>query len=180
MRKNIKSYIFIIVIIFLFLIGFYLYHKYFCYTEIFSKNNEFSISIPNKISYKIKDSTEENYFLDFYSIKDEMFFYSNIIEKEDNIDLFEIVNKEKENLISNLQDVNIISDVTQISINNFNAYKYCYSYKDSDYEKDLYAEVVWIETDSKVYILDLEVINNNMKKYKSTFEHIENSLLIQT
>ena len=80
------------------LIGGFIYNKYFCFTEVTAVDNSFKLTIPNRVSYKIKDSNEEGYSLDFYSIKDEMFFYSTVIEKESEINLKDVVTKEKDSV----------------------------------------------------------------------------------
>lgn len=160
-KKFLVLYIILLIIVFA-ILGYYLYNKYYCYTEVIAVDNSFKVTVPNRINYKIKETSDENYTLDFYSIKDEMFFYSNVIDKQSEIDLKEVVTTEKNNLSSNLSNVNIVSDVTESNINNYKVCKYSYTYTDSSYGNDLYAEVAWIETKSKIYILDLEVITKNM------------------
>lgn len=178
MKNNKVLIIFcILLLIILIILGSFFYNKYFCYTDIYSIDNSFKVSVPNRVNFKVKESSEENYFLDFYSVKDEMFFYSNCINKPSEINLKEVVHNEKNNVSLNLQNVNMVSDICQFNINNYKAYKYSYTYTDTSYENDLFAEIVWIETDSKIYVLDLEVITKNMEKYKRIFEKIENSFI---
>lgn len=165
----------VLFLIILILLGGFFYNRYFCYTAISSTDNSFKISVPNRVKFKVKESSGENYFLDFYCVKDEMFFYSNVINKQSEINLKEVVNNEKNNVSLNLQNVNMVSDILEFTINNYKACKYSYTYTDTSYGNDLFAEVVWIETDSKIYVLDLEVITKNMEKYKGIFEKIENS-----
>ena len=172
-----KHSLFKVILIVLGFLGYYFYNTYFCYTDVVAVDNSFKVTVPNRVKYKVKEVSDENYTLDFYSVKDEMFFYSNVIDKQSEIDLNEVVSTEKNNLCSNLEDVKIVSDVTESNINNYKACKYSYTYTDSSYGNNLYAEVVWIETDSKIYILDLEVITKNMEKYKTIFEEIENSFV---
>ncbi len=177
-----KKKVIIAILIFLLLVigilvGLYLHNIYCKSTTISSIDNTFSITVPNKVRYKVKESSDENYSLEFYSVKDEMFFYSTVINKKYDLDLENNVRTEKENIIKNLSSVNIISDVSRINIKDYNSYKYSYTYKDESFGKDLYAEIVWIETNSKIYILDLEVITENMDKYKTIFEQIQNSFI---
>ena len=177
MKNKIIWILSIFVIILFVIFGYYFYHKNFCYTTVSSRDNSFSISIPNKVNFKFKDSSEDDYFLDFYSIKDNMFFYSNIIDKKAEINLVDVVNEEKNNLNSNFENVNVLSDVENFSFNNYNACKYSYTYKEPNLNKDLYAEVFWIETNSKIYVLDLEVSSEKIDKYKPIFDHIEYSFI---
>lgn len=176
-NKKILIVFIILILIVLGFLGYYFYNTYFCYTDVVAVDNSFKVTVPNRVKYKVKEVSDENYTLDFYSVKDEMFFYSNVIDKQSEIDLNEVVSTEKNNLCSNLEDVKIVSDITESNINNYKACKYSYTYTDSSYGNNLYAEVVWIETDSKIYILDLEVITKNMEKYKTIFEEIENSFV---
>lgn len=159
------------------LLGFHIYNTYFCSTEVTSFDNSFKLTIPNRVKFKVKESTEPDYSLDFYSVKDEMFFYSTVINKQSEIVLKDVVNEEKLSLNTKLKNFNLISDLQELKINNHLAYKYTYSYTDSEYGSDLYAEVVWIETDAKIYILDLEVVLKNIEKYKPIFDSIEKSFI---
>ena len=172
-KKHIFILIFIIILIaILAFAGHKIYKTYFCSTEISSRDNSFKLTIPNRIKYKVKDSNDEN-----YTVKDEMFLYSTVINKKSEINLEETVKNEKENVSKTLSNFNNISDVQKISIQNYNSYKYSYTYSDTDYGKDLYAEIVWIQTDSRIYVLDLEVITKNINKYKPLFEKIESSFI---
>ncbi len=174
-NKKILLILCILIFIILLILGYFFYNKYFCYTEITSIDNDFKISVPNRVKFKVKEPSQENYFLDFYSVKDEMFFYSNSINKQSEINLKEIVNNEKNSVSLNLQNVNMLSDICEFTINNYKACKYSYTYTDTSYGNDLFAEVVWIEANSEIYVLDLEVITKNMEKYKEIFETIINS-----
>ena len=177
-KKHIFILIFIIILIaILAFAGHKIYKTYFCSTEISSRDNSFKLTIPNRIKYKVKDSNDENYTLDLYSVKDEMFLYSTVINKKSEINLEETVKNEKESVSKTLSNFNNILDVQKTSIQNYNSYKYAYTYSDADYGKDLYAEIVWVETDSKIYVLDLEVITKNINKYKPLFEKIESSFI---
>lgn len=177
-KKHIFILIFIIILIaILAFAGHKIYKTYFCSTDISAFDNSFKLSIPNRIKYKVKDSGDENYSLDLYSVKDEMFLYSTVIDKKSEINLEDTVKNEKENVSKTLSNFNNISDVQKISIQNYNSYKYSYAYSDTDYGKDLYAEIVWIQTDSRIYVLDLEVITKNINKYKPLFEKIESSFI---
>lgn len=178
MKNKIVLTVFIIILLaIIVLLGYHIYNKYFCYTEVSSIDNSFKLTIPNRVKFKIKNSDKENYFLDLYSVKDEMFLYTSVINKKSEVDLNEAVDSEKNNLVTALTNVNSISDTSELTINDNKSCKYSYIYSDSEYGKELYSEVVWIETESKIYILDLEVITKNMNKYKPIFEEIENSFI---
>lgn len=177
MFKNKKIIIVSIIFLVVLIVGtlLHIYNKYCCSKVITSSDKSFNITIPNRINYKVKDLIGENYSLELYSVKDEMFIYTTELEKSEDLELEKSVIAEKDSLIKKLSDVNVISDVSQIQVNNYNAFKYAYTYKDESLNKDLYSEVVWIEADKKIYILDLEVIIKNMEKYKKIFENIETS-----
>ena len=176
-----KKLLYFFIILLLIISGIFIYHlynKYFCCKDITSVDNSFKITVPNRLNIKIKEKSEtEDYTLDLYSVKDEMFLYSTVIDKKTEINLEETVKNEKESVSKALSNFNNILDVQKILISNYTSYKYAYTYSDVDYGKDLYAEIVWIETDSKIYILDLEVISKNMEKYKTIFNEIENSFI---
>ena len=64
-----SSFIFIALIA-LAVVGIHFYNKYFCYTDIAAVDNSFKITVPNRVKYKVKESSDENYSLDFYYVKD--------------------------------------------------------------------------------------------------------------
>lgn len=111
-KKHIFILIFIIILIaILAFVGHKIYKTYFCSTEISSRDNSFKLTIPNRIKYKVKDSNDENYTLDLYSVKDEMFLYSTVINKKSEINLEETVKNEEESVSKTLSNFNNILDV---------------------------------------------------------------------
>ena len=109
-NKKILIVFIILMLIVLGFLGYYFYSTYFCYTDVVAVDNSFKVTVPNRVKYKVKESSDENYTLDFYSVKDEMFFYSNVINKQSEIDLKEVVSTEKNNLSSNLENVEITEE----------------------------------------------------------------------
>ena len=71
----------------------------------------------------------------------------------------------------------MILGINEISINNNKAYEYSLVYSDKNYGKDFYCNVVWIETTNNIYILNFEVVNDNIDKYKDIFNNIKNSFV---
>ena len=139
--------------------------------EIVSNDGSFKLIIPGQIKYERKETDT----LDIYSTKDEMVITSNIIAKEKEINLQEIVSSEMTNLPNTRNSAENISDLNKIDSNKYEAYKYTYSYFDEEYNDIFYTEVVWISTDKNIYVLDLEVITKNQDKYKPLFNNIINS-----
>lgn len=163
-----------ILVVLLCILGYFLY-KYFTPITLNSIDNSFSITIPGKVKLKTRESTDGDYKLDVYSIKDEMFLNSTVFELQHDIDLLDAVSNEKSTLSTSRQIIGDISDTSEIAIKDYNAYKYSYTYHDSDYNDDIYAEIVWIKTKKSIYILDFEVILKNKDKYIPIFASIANS-----
>ncbi len=102
--------------------------------------------------------------------------YSTIISNIDSgISLESAITSEKDNIPNARENARDISDVIKMNIPNCEAYKYTFTYYDSNLESDLYSNVVWIKTQKQIYILDFEVISKNKDKYITVFDDIANS-----
>ena len=173
-----KFFIFIVIILILILIGFGIYslYKYLTPVTVNANNNIFSLQIPGKVDFKEAASGSSEYVLDIYSLKDQMMIYSTVIEDTDlNINLNDAITSEKDNISNTRENVRDVSDIIQMNIPNCEAYKYTFTYYDSNLESDLYSNVVWIKTEKRIYILDFEVRSNNKEKYITIFDDIANS-----
>lgn len=144
-------------------------------TVLTAIDNSFTIEVPNSISYEISNDT--NFVIDIASKKDEMFIYSSHISKERMVDFYQIVQDDKERYISEKQNIRDDSGIIQTNVNDYTAYEYSFVYYDSSYGKDFYNNVLWIETEKNLYILNFEVVNDNLEKYKDIFLNIRNSFL---
>lgn len=74
-------------------------------TTLISTDQKFSIEIPNSIKYRINTAPNNDFTIDLFSEKDEMFMYATTIEKSRELDLYDVANddksayfKDKENL----------------------------------------------------------------------------------
>ncbi|HJJ12049.1 MAG TPA: hypothetical protein OIM48_01905 [Clostridiaceae bacterium] len=175
-RKKIIITISILLVLIVLGFGIYLLYKYLTPVTVTSSNNEFSLKIPGKISFKESASGSSEYVLDLYSLKDQMMLYTTIIDNVDSgISLEEAITSEKDNVPNARENAKDISNVTKMNIPDCEAYKYTFTYHDSNLESDLYSNVVWIKTSKHIYILDFEVILKNKDKYVTVFDNITNS-----
>lgn len=159
----------------------------FCISNFSSKNdvnkstvltaidNSFNIEVPNSISYEIIN--DNNFVLNIASKKDEMFIYASHIPKERMVDFYQIVQDDRERYISEKQNIRDDSGIIQTNVNDYIAYEYSFVYYDSSYGKDFYNNVLWIETEKNLYILNFEVVNDHLEKYKDIFLNIRNSFI---
>lgn len=159
----------------------------FCISNFSSKNdvnkstvltaidNSFNIEVPNSISYEIIN--DNNFVLNIASKKDEMFIYTSHIPKERMVDFYQIVQDDRERYISEKQNIRDDSGIIQTNVNDYIAYEYSFVYYDSSYGKDFYNNVLWIETEKNLYILNFEVVNDHLEKYKDIFLNIRNSFI---
>lgn len=138
-----------------------------------SDDEKFQISIPETI--EIEFNTDENYTLDLFCKKDNMYLYANTIYKNREIDLLDYVQEDKEYLLSTKENARDSTDITSMDIKDYKTYTYCLTYTDSSFGKDFYTQIVWIETSQNIYILNLEVITENKKAYTQIFNDIANS-----
>lgn len=179
--KNKKFiYIGIAIIVFILIIAFCISHFLFKNTPIkntilTATDNSFTIEVPSNISYQTSNDT--NFVIDISSKKDEMFIYASHISKERMVDFYQIVQDDKERYMSEKQNIRDDSGIVQTKVHDYTAYEYSFVYSDSSYGKDFYNTVIWIETEKNLYILNFEVINDNIEKYKDIFLNIKNSFV---
>lgn len=179
--KNKKFiYIGLVVIIFIIVMAFCIFH--FTSKNNISKNtvltatdNSFTIEIPGSISYGL--GNDNNFVIDIFSKKDEMFIYCSRISKERMVDFYQIVQDDKERYMSEKQNIRDDSGIVQTKVHDYTAYEYSFVYYDSTYGKDFYNNILWIETEKNLYVLNFEVVNDNVEKYKDIFLNIKNSFI---
>lgn len=140
-------------------------------TELVSNDNSFKLTVPSKIKFERKESDT----LDIFSEKDEMIISSTVIKKEKEINLSDAVYLEMAGLHNTKQQLDNLSGLENISIQNSEACKYSYNYFDEKYNDFFYTEIVWIKTEKNIYVLDCEVITKNQEKYKPLFTEIISS-----
>lgn len=171
-KKNILISIVCILVLIAIILSIYFINKLNSTSTVLTSNdNSFKVSIPGKIKFEKKNSST----LDIFSKKDEMILSSTVIAKERDINLKDIVELEMAGLPSLKTNVDNLSDSNKIELKNYEAYKYSYTYYDTDYQNDFYTEIVWIKTEKNIYVLDLEVITKNQEKYIPLFNEIISS-----
>ena len=147
------------------------------HVTIKSSDDKFSINIPENIKYRINSDTNNQFTIDLYSLEDEMFLYASSIQKLRELDLYEVAQDDKNNYLKDKENIREDSGVQLMTINNYRACEYSFIYFDSTYGKDFYCNTVWIETSNYIYILNFEVVNENINEYKDIFTNIKNSFV---
>lgn len=180
-KRNILIGIIILVVVIAFFSCNYIFHTLnndtVKYTTLKSSDEKFSISMPSNIAYAINSKQNNDFSIDLYSKEDEMFLYGTTIEKKRELDLYDIVKDDKENYLKDKQNIRDDSGIYESTINNYKAFEYNLVYSDANYGKDFYCYVVWIETSNYIYIINFEVVNDNISKYKDIFTNIKNSFV---
>lgn len=177
-----KKHIFIgigIIISFIVIIGliYFFIKSKITYTTLKSIDEKFSIELPSNIEYKTNLKEGNNFTIDLYSVKDEMYMYATSIEKTHELDLLEIVKDDKVSYTADKENIAEDTGISEINIKDYKAYEYSLKYYDKEYGKDFYSNIVWIETSNNIYILNFEVVSNNADKYKDIFVNIKNSFV---
>lgn len=102
-KFDIKTIIFIVIVIALILVAVFLIINF----SFNSKNNlnnttlltssdqKFTISMPNNIKYKTNSIPNNDFTIDLFSEKDNMFMYATTIEKSHDIDLYTVAIDDK-------------------------------------------------------------------------------------
>lgn len=164
------SLIIVVIVAITIIVCFFIYQNQF--TTLYSKNNVFSIVVPNNLNFKTAFSEDTNFQLDIYSTKSETILYTSIIPKN-SYEFDEIVKNDKNDMILNTDSIKNVSDIIKVNIKNYEAYQYEYKYI-SDYGQQ-HCFVVWIKTDQNIYILNIEISENSMEQYKEVITNIISS-----
>lgn len=151
--------------------------KYGKLTTITSTDGKFSIQIPNNIKYRINTSQNNDFTLDLFSQKDAMYMYATTIEKKRELDLYEVAFDDKTSYFKNKENIRDDSGFIETKIANNKAFEYSLVYYDSKFDKDFYCNVLWVETDTHIYVFNFEVSNNNSDKYKDIFNNMKKSIV---
>lgn len=147
------------------------------YQTLIASDGSFQVDFPKHISYQSNQKENNEFVIDLYSTKEELFFYATKIAKSREIDFYQIVNDDKENYLKEKQNIREDSGVVSTTIQNDKAYEYHFIYTDDSYGKDFYCHVVWIETDINLYVLNFEVVDKNKDKFQDVFAKIKNSFI---
>jgi len=138
-----------------------------------SDDEKFQISLPSSID--IEFNNDQNYSLDLFSSKDNMYLYANTIYKNREIDLLEYIKDDKEYIFSSKENSRNCSEISSVQIHDYKAYTYSFIYTDSDFGKDFYTQIIWIETSQNIYILNFEIIIENKDSFIQIFNDIAHS-----
>lgn len=122
-------------------------------TSIFYSNDN-SISVELLNSYNLK-KFDSDYLLELRS-DDNLNIFIDSQPAIENKTLSDIINKEKENYISNFENSSNISEIKEISINDNQIYTYSFHYLDTSLNATFYLQVMWLQINDKYYIIDIE------------------------
>ncbi len=116
------------------------------YTTITSQDNKFTIDLPNTINYQINTNPNNDFTIDLYSEKDNMFMYATSIEKKREINLYEVATDDKISYFKDKENIREDTGLKETEVNGNKAYEYSLIYYDKEYNKDFFCHVIWIET----------------------------------
>lgn len=175
-KKQILIIVAVLIVICLCGLAFYfLNNNYEKTNTLVSSDNKFSIDIPNSIHYQINSIDNNEFVIDLFSKSDEMFMYASTINKLHDLDLNEVTQNDKASYLNGKENVRDDSGIIESSVSNNKAFEYSFVYYDSEYGKDFYSNVIWIETSDNVYVLTFEVVNDNSNRFKKIFTDVKNS-----
>lgn len=75
------------------------------YTTLTSIDQKFSVELPNTIKYRQNSAPNNDFTIDLYSEKDEMFMYATTISKTREINLYEVANDDKISYFKNKENL---------------------------------------------------------------------------
>lgn len=124
-----------------------------------SKNNSLSLELPKHYNFSKVDSIQD-YILELRSPNNINIFVSekNLIE---NKSFNEVVNADKKAYIESFNRYSNLSEISELTVNNFPAYSYSFHYLDNK-KVAYYLQIIWIKTDNKYYIFDIEFPLNSL------------------
>ncbi len=147
------------------------------YTTLIATDGSFHVDFPTNISYVINNQENNEFVIDLYSKEDEMFFYATKISKIRELDFASVIHKDKENYLKDKENIHDDSGIIPFTLPNTTAYEYHFIYTDTSYGKEFYCNVLWVETEDHLYVLNLEVVNENKENFEEIFEKIKSSFV---
>ena len=144
----------------------------------FTDNNSLiSITIPKK--YELSQYTpSQNYLIEVRSPNNLNIFVSNK-EIVDNRNLVDIVSADKRSYLEEFNKYSNLSDITEISVNGgLQAYTYSFHYLDNKMKKSFYLQIIWIQTETGYYIIDVEFPLDDISSYANIITDITSSFKI--
>lgn len=178
-----KKYLYIgigvaVLIILIILSLFLIFHKkVLSYKTFTASDGSFQIMLPNNITYQNNIKENQQFIMDLYSEKDDLFLYATKIQKSHEVDLSQIVEDDKKLHLATKKNIREDSGIVSSMLQNYPVKEYHFVYNDTSYGKDFYSNIIWIETNTNLYILNFEVANENMEKYQGIFLNIKNSFV---
>lgn len=140
-----------------------------------SSDQRFTITVPASLSIRSPIPNEDHFTLDFYCAGQEMYVYATSIPKSHEVNLEELACEDKSLFLSSKEQVQDSSSVMKNTIKDYTVWEYFVLYFAPEYGKDFYSNVVWIETDTYIYVLNLEVVASNREAIQSYFSQIKDS-----
>lgn len=135
-------------------------------STFFSKDGIVSLEIAKK--YELSQfHSNERYLIELRSSRNLDIFISHrdIIDDKS---LSEVVAADKRAFLDEFESLSNISDQQDIKVlDNLPAYTYSFQYLDKVTNKAYYLQVIWIQTDSGYYILDIELPTEYLNYYSS-------------
>ena len=144
-----------------------------------SRDNLYSLTLSTKLDYTV-DNSSDTLSLDISDNSKEVYIYGNTIEKSRDIALYDVINADKNSYFSSKANVSEITNIQEITIDNCSGYEYSVAYLDDSYGKEFYCNVVWLQTDSHIFILNFEVAKENLENTKPILDDIKASFKLTT
>lgn len=122
----------------------------------YSNNKEISLEIAKK--YELKQSHSSDKYL--IELKSNISLNIYISKKDiiENKELSEIVSADKRAFLEEFDATSNISNLKEMQVlNDVPSYSYSFQYLDSNTKKAYYLHVIWIETETGYYIIDIEL-----------------------
>lgn len=138
-------------------------------TVFYSDDQSISVELLN--SYKL-EKYQSDYLLELRSHDNLNIFISRNPAIE-NKNLSDLIEKEKNNYISNFENTSNISEAKEISINGNTVYTYSFHYLDSGLNTPFYLQVMWLQIGNDYYTFDVEFPLDKL----SFFTNVSTSIL---
>lgn len=136
------------------------------------KHELFQLTVPSSLKTETNDYVKE-YSLGVYDETEEVYLYGDYYDIPEDVDLLAEITNERDTT----ENVTNVSEVKELTIQDYKTYTYSYDYTDTDLNKDFHNNVVYIQTSNYIYILDLEVVSANANKYQDELIKIAESFV---
>ena len=156
--------------------GFYLTKKDSESSKTFLIDNNFNLTVQK--NYNLTEyQNSNNHILELHS-KDNLNIYIDKLENLDNYSLLLIAKADRDYYPSNFESVSSLSEIKELSINNFPVANYSFEYLNNETNEIHYLQINFIKINNDIYTIDVEFPVSETEKFSPIVSDILSTINI--